>query len=139
MKLIYTLTVSASLVLSACAEHPNRVEAAYIPSIVYTGANCSQLQTEQYKLARHVERFTENQRNASGWDTGAVTVGVLIFWPALATLPFTRDQQAQLAVTRGHYNALVEAGKFKGCPMQAKLHDTHPTEWKTTIAEFPPL
>ena len=113
-------TFGSCLVLGACAEYPDRIAPVYIPSIVYKGASCSEINEERGRLAGYVENLAVTQGRVAENDTGAVIVGFVVFWPALAALPFTVDQSAQLAVARGHYNALIEAGRKQGCSGETK-------------------
>ncbi|CUJ31128.1 hypothetical protein [Cognatishimia activa] len=115
MKKTILAAFAVASALSGCAEYPNNISTAYIPSIVYKGASCGELVGEKARLERHVADVAAAQQNTANWDTALVASGTLIFWPALLALPMTRDQQAQLSVARGHYEALILAGRNQGC------------------------
>jgi hypothetical protein len=106
--------ICSTLTLGACAEYPSRIAPAYIPSIVYSGASCAEIDREQIRLAHYVETLTGIQNQTADNDTAAVIFSML-FSPSLAVIPLTVDQSAQLAVARGHYNALIAASRSKGC------------------------
>ena len=126
--------------LSACAEHPNRVEAAYIPGIIYKGATCNELATERHRLAHYVGRVAQSQRITASGDTAAVSAGVLISPLFLLALPETVDKSAQLAVARGHYRAIEQASLSAGCGTMA---DYRNYRYEMGIGrqpgQFPPL
>ncbi|MDC0737279.1 hypothetical protein N6L24_03235 [Cognatishimia sp. SS12] len=125
--------------IAGCAEYPANVEAAYIPSIVYKGATCTELAAESRRLIHYVDDLTRRQRRSANIDTALVTTGTFYFWPALGGLPLTRDQSAQLAVARGHYDALTTAAQKLGCQGAAPARYQTGTNWKRGYGSFPPL
>ena len=156
---VTALLMGAGLFLTACAEQAQRVPAAYIPSIIYRGANCHELYQERVKLAGYVKHITAEQRMAAQSDTVFFTMS-LIYWPAIFALPVSVDQSAQLSVARGHYDALSTAMVEQGCVQGAgpKAHVRQPTvhrvpapvqtyrtphvvlpNWKRYPGQFPPL
>ena len=131
--------LGATLVVSGCAEYPKRINAAYIPSIIYRGASCSEIMNERAKLVNHVNHLTGKQQRVANTDSAIVTSFFVIFWPAIAGLPYTKDQSAQLAVARGHYNALVQASQEQGCTTATEAQSSYPTHRKRYPGDFPPL
>lgn len=126
--------------LGACAEYPKNIEAAYIPSIIYNRASCQELRIEHIRLSEYLRNKTHQQLRAARYDTTAVTAGIVLL-PVipLVTLPATRDQTAQLAVARGHYNAIVQASVTARCggPMQSSV--SRQMNWRQNSGGFPPL
>lgn len=163
MRIHNTLTgllLGAALFVSACAEQASRVPASYVPSLVFRGASCAELNEEQRILAMHVQHVAALQRNAAQWDTAGVFLGTFIIWPMLFALPLTVDQQAQLASARGFYDALIKARIEQGCitghptapghssrhtyqsgqvPAQGHGHTVTLPNWKRYPGQFPPL
>lgn len=139
------LVVGSTVMLGACAEDPKRISPVYIPSIAYKGASCAEIARERGRLASYVDRLTAAQQNAANIDTGAVTLGLIIFWPAIAALPFTVDQTAQLAVARGHYDALVAASYEQGCSSGHEAKGERPIRYiryhtnQRLPGDFPPM
>ncbi|WP_439522551.1 hypothetical protein [Marivita sp.] len=149
------LLLAAGLGLSACAEQAQRVPASYIPSLVFRGASCAELNEEQRVLAMHVRHVADLQRNSAQWDTAAVFFySTFIFFPAILALPLTVDQQAQLASARGFYDAIVKARIEQGCitghpsaPGQVRSYGQSPSyghtvtvpNWKRYPGQFPPM
>ena len=151
--LLQAAGLGAALFVTACAEYPNRVTAAYIPSIVYRGASCSEIMHERAKLVSRVRQIAAAQQRAANTDTAGMTVffvtPVIVAWAGLLTLPFTRDQSAQLAVARGHYDALVKASHEQGCSGTNNYRNSagnnngnwnrYGSNWKRYPGDFPPL
>ena len=155
------LVLGAGIFLTACAEQAQRVPASYIPSVVFRGASCAELNEEQRVLAMHVKHVADLQRNAAQWDAaGVFFYSTFIFFPAILALPLTVDQQAQLASARGFYDALIKARIEQGCitghpkapgqPVQYMKQGTQvPSQgygntvvipnWKRYPGQFPPL
>lgn len=133
------IVLSLSTFISACAEYPDRIKPVYIPSIIYKGATCSEINQERGRLAAYVQNVASSQRRAASNDTGAVVIGLVVFWPALAVLPFTVDQSAQLAVARGHYDALVLAGRKYGCPSEPARETFRYPNGKMFPGDLPPM
>ncbi|MCF6317616.1 MAG: hypothetical protein L3J30_15385 [Marinosulfonomonas sp.] len=135
--------LGAALVVSGCAEYPKRINAAYIPSIVYSGASCTEILRERGKMVKYVRSIAEQQKRAANADSAGMTVAfvtpLVIAWSGLLTLPFTKDQSAQLAVARGHYNALVQASQDQGCTTATGAQSSYSTNWKRYPGDFPPL
>ncbi len=151
--LLQAAVLGAALFVTACAEYPKNITAAYIPSIVYRGASCSEIMHERAKLVSRVRQIAAAQQRTANTDTAGITVffvtPVIVAWAGLLTLPFTQDQSAQLAVARGHYDALVKASHEQGCSGANSMRQTyqapshysgiHNGNWKRYRGEFPPL
>jgi hypothetical protein len=144
--ILFPLLFASAMALAGCVEQPQRVSAVYIPSLVFKGASCQELLGERARLAGYVAHVTAAQRRAADNDAALVIVGAVVFWPALLALPLTVDQSAQLAVARGHYDALNEAIRKQGC--QGASHASAPRHpefeysvgtWKRYRGDFPPL
>lgn len=141
--LIQTTLLAAVIGLGGCAEYPDKIKAAYIPSIIYNGASCNEITRERGKLVTYVNSIATQQKRSARRDTAGVTVFLVtplyISWVGLASLPFSPDQSAQLAVARGHYNALVQAGQDAGCWTTTATQSTYNSNWKRHSGDFPPL
>lgn len=133
------IVVASFALLSGCAEYPDRIEPVYIPSIIYNGATCSEIIHERGRLASYVQKVASSQQSAASNDTGAVVIGLVVFWPALAVLPFTVDQSAHLAVARGHYEALIIAGRKYGCASDPTQGTYRYPNGKMFPGDLPPM
>ncbi|WP_068314752.1 hypothetical protein [Polycladidibacter hongkongensis] len=118
MRRIVNAAAAAALALSvsACATSPGNITATYIPAATYQNFSCKQLAQEQRVVAQKVAELTGKQKRAATTDAVAVTVGAVIFWPALLLLAATEDEKEQLANLKGQHDALRLAAAQKGCP-----------------------
>lgn len=141
--ILQTAVFTAIIGLSSCTEYPSKIEAVYIPSIIYNGASCNEISRERGKLVSYVRSIAMQQKRAANRDTAGIAVffatPLYIAWTGLLSLPFTVDQSAQLAVSRGHYNALVQAGQDAGCWTTNTPQSSYNTNWKRHSGDFPPL
>lgn len=141
--LLRAALIGAVVFVNGCAEYPDRIKAAYIPSIIYNGASCYEITRERGRLVNHVKSIAAQQKRTANRDATAVTVSLItpiyIAWAGLAALPFSVDQSAQLAVARGHYNALVQAGQDAGCWGASATQPRNDLSWKRYPGDFPPL
>lgn len=128
--------IAASVALvGACAEYPNRIAPVYIPSIIYNAASCEEINRERGRLAGYIRDLAVSQGYAADSDTTAVMLS-MVFSPTLLVLPMTVDQSAHLAVARGHYDALVTAGRARNCPMS---YFTTFSTGKMYTGDLPPM
>lgn len=127
--------VSSLALVGACAEYPSRIAPVYIPSIIYNGASCGEITQERERLAGYIRDLAVSQGHAADSDTAAVMLS-LVFSPTLLALPMTVDQSAHLAVARGHYDALVAAGRARHCPMD---HYSTLRPGKMYSGDLPPM
>ena len=114
MKNITVVALGVALTLSACATHPNNISASYVSPMNYANYTCPQLGEENRRVAAKVDELTANQRTRANNDTAAMTVGLLIFWPALFLLA-NGDQKEELSRLKGEYDAIQQAGIQKEC------------------------
>ena len=129
------ILVASLAMLGACAEYPSRIAPVYIPSIIYNAASCGEINQERARLAGYIRDLAVSQGHAADSDTTAVMLS-MVFSPTLLVLPMTVDQSAHLAVARGHYDALVTAGRTRNCPMS---HFTTFSTGKMYTGDLPPM
>jgi hypothetical protein len=103
------IALSVCFTLSACASYPSSVQPAYVSPASYSGARCEQLSQERRRLDSELPRVTDQQRTAANVDTATMTVGMLVFWPALFGLAFDTDHSAELSQLKGQARAIDEA------------------------------
>ena len=112
--------VALSVALTACASSPDQVSPSYISPLAYSGADCDQLRAELIRVSDQVRVVSGQQRSAATRDAVAVTVGVVIFWPALFLL-MGGSKKDELASLKGQYDALRSAAIAKKCPVADEL------------------
>lgn len=99
---------------SACATHPNNIQAAYVSPIAYSNYSCDQLRFENDRLGRRVSQVTGQQAKRASDDSWALGVGLVLFWPALFFMA-NGDQKEELSRLKGEHDALQAAVIQKQC------------------------
>lgn len=107
------LTVAAMQV--ACAPSPDSVSAQYVSPTMYKDWNCTQLFEERMRLTKEVDRISGLQRENAGADAAMMTVGLIVFWPALFGLAATKDRKNELGRLKGEYDAVDHSMKTQQC------------------------
>ena len=114
--------IAAGLCLAlttACATHPNNIQAAYVSPMAFSTYSCDQLREENTRLMARVDEVTGQQRKRANTDAWAFGVGMVLFWPALFFMA-NGDQKEELSRLKGEHDALqtVAAQKQCGSPQQ---------------------
>ncbi|HEY2358388.1 MAG TPA: hypothetical protein VGH86_13135, partial [Phenylobacterium sp.] len=82
-KLVSTALLGAMLFNAACATAPDKVQANYVSPVEYANLDCDQIRAELFKVSDRVRVVTGQQSAKRTRDTVALTVGLVVFWPAL--------------------------------------------------------
>jgi len=116
-----TLAVAAlAATLSACATTPGGVEASYVSPVEYSNLSCDQIRQELLEVSDHVRQVSGEQQRDHTRDAVAMTVGIVVFWPALFFLS-GKGHQSELAELKGKYDALDQAAIQKNCPVAGEI------------------
>ena len=116
MKRTKTMTAAlAALLLSACADRANSIDAAYVPSRAYMAHPCGALRAEKLRVEHAERELAYKQDKAADTDAWIVAGGVLLFWPALFLLEGDTGNEGSIARARGEGVAIVSAMNSKGC------------------------
>ncbi len=126
------LTVAAMQV--ACAPSPDSVSAQYVSPTMYKDWNCTQLFEERMRLTKEVDRISGLQRENAGADAAMMTVGLIIFWPALFGLAATKDRKNELGRLKGEYDAVDHSMKTQQCTAPPPPTTSTPTPTSTPSA-----
>ncbi len=106
-----------TVMLSACASSPDSVGARYVSPVAYQGYACDQLGDERHRLGDEVNRIAGLQRENANGDAVLLTVGLVIFWPALIGMAATKDRSGELGKLKGEYEAVESQMRMKQCTM----------------------
>lgn len=143
MKQVTMALACAALAVSGCATPPEKVQRSFISPNVYASYSCHALTAERTAIEGHVQELTAHQRSKANTDTAVMTVGLVLFWPALFALSAGRDYEADLSVAKGKHDAVLEAGQAKGCftpySGQTELPPTLMQRLPARTGGFPPL
>src|SRR5690606_13399071 len=102
--------------LSACATHPDKMQATYVSPVEYQNYTCDQIALEmRYVSQRATELYGALDKEA-GNDTAQMTLGLILFWPALFFLEGGDDARAaEYSRLKGQREALEKAAIQKQC------------------------
>lgn len=98
-----------------CTTRPENVAPRYVSPVGYRSWTCDQLSEERTRLVGEVERVAGLQRENANADAALMTVGLVIFWPALFGLAATTDRRDELSRLRGEYEAVEADRRGKSC------------------------
>ena len=124
MKRLYWLPVLATtLFLGACA---STVTPAYVSPTQYQSLNCQQLQAEYNRIQHYIDNGVQTPKRTGvgvgvglggGWGKGGWGVGPSI---SVNMGQSMNTKNTELANVLGQQDAIVQAAKFKGCPIIVK-------------------
>src|SRR5439155_12708858 len=121
------LAVALAVQLSGCATQPSNVQAAYVSTMKYDAYDCRRLMREAEEVDIRLRQTTGTLQTKANTDAVLMTVGLIVFWPALLALPATggKAEEQELGRLKGEAEALIRALKEKDCdaprPVEAKI------------------
>ena len=124
MKRLYWMPVlAASMLLGACA---STVEPAYVSPTQYQSLNCQQLQAEYNRIQQYIDNGVQTPKRTGvgvgvglggGWGKGGWGFGPSI---SVNMGQSMNTKNTELANVLGQQDAIVQAARFKGCPIIVK-------------------
>jgi len=108
--------------VSGCATSPDKISASYVSPLQYQGYTCNQIKAELLRINRKILVVSGAQRKEATKDAVAMSVGLILFWPALFFL-IGEDKKAELANLKGEYEALELAAIQKECEIAKELKE----------------
>lgn len=102
------------LAMSGCASKAQNISATYVSPLQYQSYTCPQVGDEISRIGRKVTEVSGQQDRTAGKDAAAMTVGLILFWPALFLLP-GGEHKDELARLKGEYEALEGVAISKDC------------------------
>ncbi|WOE41693.1 hypothetical protein [Acinetobacter chinensis] len=126
MKTIYlSLLAGSTLLLGACA---TTVKPTYVSPTQYQALNCSQLQSEYNRIQQHLDNGVQPPKRTGvgvgvglggGWGSrGGWGIGPSISVNMGQSSNTKNTEKARLL---GEQEAVVQAAKFKGCPIIVRI------------------
>jgi hypothetical protein len=110
------LVVTAlAVALGGCAKDATQVGATYISPITYQGYTCAQLGEEATRVSERAASATGVQNQKSTNDAIGMTVGLVVFWPALFMIKGNDETTAELARLKGQMDAIEVVSIQKKC------------------------
>ena len=114
------VVVAVASALAACASKSENIAAAYVSPMQYSNYNCAQLSAEASRISARAVQVTGAQDSKATGDTVAMTVGMVVFWPALFFLKGDGTTAAEVARLKGEMEAIEQASIQKKCGIQFK-------------------
>ena len=124
MKRLYWMPVlAASMLLGACA---STVKPAYVSPTQYQSLNCQQLQAEYNRIQQYIDNGVQTPKRTGvgvgvglggGWGKGGWGFGPSI---SVNMGQSKNTKKTELANVLGQQDAIVQAARFKGCPIIVK-------------------
>ena len=124
MKRLYWMPVlAASMLLGACA---STVKPAYVSPTQYQSLNCQQLQAEYNRIQQYIDNGVQTPKRTGvgvgvglggGWGKGGWRFGPSI---SVNMGQSMNTKNTELANVLGQQDAIVQAARFKGCPIIVK-------------------
>ena len=81
----------------------------YVSPSLYARWTCEELAEERARIASRASQVAGLQEDSATGDTVFMTVGLVVFWPALIGLATTSDHEQELARLRGEYEAIEQS------------------------------
>jgi hypothetical protein len=100
------LGLSPLLLATACVSNPSNIQANYVNPAQYRSMTCEEVGGELQRVSAREADLTARQQTNYETDVALVSVGVVLFWPALLAMPATTDYKSQIAQLRGEREAL---------------------------------
>lgn len=117
--------LSASVLLfflSSCATSAKNVSASYVSPLAYDSYDCDQLRGEYIRVSQRVMEVSGQQDATAKKDVVAMSVGMVLFWPALFFLA-GGDKSQELSRLKGESEAIESVAINKKCSIAAEIAD----------------
>lgn len=115
MRLRVVLALAAAAACGGCAKNADQVAAAYVSPILYENYTCPQLAEEAQRVSSRAAQAAGVQDNKATGDAVAMTVGLIVVWPALLFIKGNDETTQELARLKGSMQAIEEASVRKRC------------------------
>ena len=117
LKLVFACAALAVLV-AGCATNPNSIAPTYVSPVLYQNLSCAQLGQEAARVSSRAAAAAGAQSQQQTNDAVAVTVGVVLFWPALFFVGGDKGNAAEIANLKGQMQAIEQANIARNCGFQ---------------------
>lgn len=107
--------LALAALLSGCATSPKNIEASYVSPVPYQKMSCTELKGEAERVSNAAAVATGRQSQQAGNDAAAMTVSMLIFWPAVFFVGGDKGNAVELANLKGQMDAIELVNAEKNC------------------------
>jgi hypothetical protein len=131
---ITTFIISLTFIVTGCATSPDNMSASYVSPLIYQNFDCQQLIMESDRVSRRVQSMHAKLDDKSSSDTATMTVGLVLFWPALFFLDGDEDGAIEYKRLMGESEAVQQAAVAGKCDLRL-FAPPKPKEVKKTEEE----
>ena len=115
-KLLIIIAGIVGTLLTACATHPDKMQAAYVSPVEYQNYSCEQISMEMRYVSQRATELYGTLDKEAGNDSAQMALGLILFWPALFFLEGGDDARAaEYSRLKGQRDALERAAIQKQC------------------------
>jgi len=123
------IAIAISLMLSACATDPDKMQAVDVSPTIYRSLDCDQIAQELQKVTKRASKLQASLKKKADDDAGQMAVGMILFWPALFFLEGGDGvDAAEYANLKGEKDALEQVALEKKCTNTPKVIEAKPGE-----------
>ncbi len=116
MKPVGIAILACAIASAGCAKRPENITPRFASAASYRQMACQQLNDERMRVGLELQRITALQRENANADAVFMTVGAIVFFPALIALAATTDRADEIAAMMGERDAMEIAAREKNCP-----------------------
>ena len=117
------ILLSITLALAGCASSSDSISESYVSPLKYNSYTCSQLEQEYARTLERSFSINKKQDQIASNDQVAMTVGMILFWPALFFID-SDDNKEEVARLKGELSAIEQATIQQDCLSLARKIDT---------------
>lgn len=110
-----TSAIVLSLTMVGCASRADNIAAAYVSPTAYQGLSCKQISREVQDTSARAAAAAGVQNQKATGDAVAMTVGLVVFWPALFFMSGDGAPAAEVSRLKGEMTALEAASRRNNC------------------------
>lgn len=119
------MIAAVALALTGCATDPASISAASVSPVQYSSYDCAQVTAELDRVTTRANALNTELKNKADNDTAQMTVGMILFWPALFFLEGgDGPDAAEYARLKGEKEALEKTAISKNCALPSQPEPT---------------
>jgi len=115
MRIAVVVMVATGVALGACAKSADQIGATYVSPILFENYTCPQLAEEAQRVSSRAAQSAGVQDQKATNDAIAMTVGLVVVWPALLFIKGNDENSAELGRLRGQMDAIEQTSIRKKC------------------------
>ncbi|MEN8194508.1 MAG: hypothetical protein ABFS12_16935, partial [Bacteroidota bacterium] len=129
-----TVAIMILFISASCATKSENIKGYETSPMMYQAYSCDQLNLEYDRICRQLTSVCKQQDESANLDAVAMTIGMIIFWPALFALAATDDEKHQISKLKGEKEAIEVA--MSKCEGFQKVEIKYETRQETKQESF---